>query len=86
MCLACGWYKGRQVMDLKAEKVKRDQRLKTKRERISVDTGAQNAPVPSASIAAERAVKPKEEINAARRAAAKRLKDESLSQASTGTE
>lgn len=34
MCLECGFYNGRQVMDLKAEKVKRDTRLESKREAI----------------------------------------------------
>ncbi len=39
MCLSCGFYKGRQVMDLAAEKAKRDARLKAKRERIEGDVG-----------------------------------------------
>lgn len=34
MCLECGFYNGRQVMDLKAEKAKRDARLESKREAI----------------------------------------------------
>lgn len=34
MCLECGFYNGRQVMDLKAEKEKREARLKQKREMI----------------------------------------------------
>lgn len=34
MCLECGFYKGRQVMDLKAKKDAREDRLKTKREAI----------------------------------------------------
>jgi len=34
MCLVCGFYKGRQVMDLKAEHEKRAARIKAKKERI----------------------------------------------------
>jgi hypothetical protein len=37
MCLECGYYKGRQVMDLEAEKAKRDARIKAKKERIKVE-------------------------------------------------
>lgn len=44
MCLSCGFYKGRQVMDLAAEKAKRDARLKAKQERISADVGLPDAP------------------------------------------
>ena len=41
MCLECGYYNGRQVMDLEALKAKRDERIKTKRERIKLDSGSQ---------------------------------------------
>lgn len=34
MCLECGFYKGRQVIDLAAEKKKRDERMQAKREAI----------------------------------------------------
>lgn len=34
MCLECGFYKGRQVMDLKAEKDKRTARMQAKKEAI----------------------------------------------------
>ena len=34
MCLECGFYKGRQVMDLKAQKAKREARLRAKKEAI----------------------------------------------------
>ena len=34
MCLDCGFYKGRQVMDLKARKDKREARLTAKKEQI----------------------------------------------------
>lgn len=39
MCLSCGYYNGRQVMDLESLKVKRDARIKAKKERIKLDTG-----------------------------------------------
>lgn len=35
MCLACGFYNGRQVLDLKAEKDKRTARMNAKKEAIS---------------------------------------------------
>lgn len=35
MCLECGFYKGRQVMDLKAKKDKRTARMQAKKEAIS---------------------------------------------------
>lgn len=38
MCLECGFYKGRQVMDLKAQKDKREARMKAKREAIKAQT------------------------------------------------
>ena len=34
MCLQCGFYKGRQVMDLKAQKEKRESRMNAKKEAI----------------------------------------------------
>jgi large subunit ribosomal protein L32 len=34
MCLECGFYKGRQVMDLKAQKDKRTARMQAKKEAI----------------------------------------------------
>lgn len=34
MCLECGFYKGRQVMDLKAQKDKRTARMQAKRDAI----------------------------------------------------
>ena len=90
MCLSCGWYNGRQVMDLAAEKTKRDQRLKEKRERISVDAGVPNEPAPASREIAEGTKSEEKSKNKsprkARGAAAKRLKDESESQSSSGTE
>lgn len=43
MCLECGFYKGRQVMDLKAKKEARENRMKVKREAARGET----AEVPS---------------------------------------
>jgi len=39
MCLSCGYYNGRQVMDLGTMKAKRDARIKAKEERIRSDFG-----------------------------------------------
>ena len=39
MCLSCGFYKGRQVLDLSSLKVARDARMKAKRERIRAESG-----------------------------------------------
>lgn len=39
MCLNCGYYNGRQVMDLEAEKAKRDARITAKEERIKAEVG-----------------------------------------------
>lgn len=44
MCQQCGYYNGRQVLDLESAKVKRDARIKAKEERIKTDTSA-SAPV-----------------------------------------
>lgn len=40
MCQECGFYKGRMVMDLVAQKAKRDARLQAKAERISSEATA----------------------------------------------
>jgi ribosomal protein L44E len=45
MCLECGYYNGRQVMDLKSEKAKRAARMQAKRERIKNELGTSTAPV-----------------------------------------
>ncbi len=45
MCLTCGFYNGRQVLDLGAAKVKRDARIKEKHDRIRLESGAPTAPV-----------------------------------------
>jgi large subunit ribosomal protein L32 len=41
MCLECGFYKGRQVMDLAAQKEKRTARLKAKKEMISSQSASE---------------------------------------------
>jgi hypothetical protein len=38
MCLECGFYKGRQVVDLKATKDKRTARMQAKKEAISAQS------------------------------------------------
>jgi hypothetical protein len=38
MCLECGFYKGRQVIDLKAQKDKRTARMQAKRDAIKAQT------------------------------------------------
>lgn len=48
MCLSCGYYRGRQVMDLAASKEKREKRMADKKESIraqssSSDTSATGA-------------------------------------------
>ena len=43
MCLECGYYNGRQVIDLKKAKTERDARLKAKAERIKVESGSTSA-------------------------------------------
>ncbi len=44
MCLSCGFYNGRQVMDLGAEKAKRDARIKAKEEKIKSELGVVDTP------------------------------------------
>lgn len=50
MCLECGFYNGRQVLDLAAEKTKREARMQAKREQISAlanqPSGPETAPEP----------------------------------------
>ena len=47
MCLECGYYNGRQVMDLTAQKAKRDARIKAKEERIHVESTGGATPAQS---------------------------------------
>lgn len=44
MCLSCGFYKGRQVLDLATAKTARDLRIKEKHDRIRTESGVQTAP------------------------------------------
>lgn len=49
MCQNCGFYNGRQVMDLVAEKAKRDARIKAKEERIKSELGS-TSPAPAEEV------------------------------------
>lgn len=40
MCLECGYYKGRQVMDLAGQKAKREARMQAKKDAISANAEA----------------------------------------------
>lgn len=53
MCLECGYYNGRQIMDLAGDKVKRDARIKEKLERIQTEVGAQATDVPAPALEEE---------------------------------
>ena len=62
MCLECGFYKGRQVIDLEKKRAEREARLQAKRERIQ----AQNEAIAEneAAAVAEAAPEEKEEEKA----------------------
>ncbi len=45
MCLECGFYKGRQVMDLKGQKEKREARMQAKKEAIRSQAAGEAEPV-----------------------------------------
>lgn len=53
MCLECGFYNGRQVMDLKAEKDKRTERMQAKKEAIKAQGTSEAEAVSQASVAEE---------------------------------
>jgi large subunit ribosomal protein L32 len=53
MCLECGFYKGRQVMDLKSQKDKRDARMQAKREAIRAQVASAAAEVTSPATPSE---------------------------------
>lgn len=57
MCLACGYYKGRLVVDLKAKKDAREARLTAKREAIRGQADAEPAPVDAPAEEKAEAVK-----------------------------
>lgn len=40
MCQACGFYRGRMVMDLKAKATKRSGRIKATKDRLRADSNA----------------------------------------------
>jgi large subunit ribosomal protein L32 len=44
MCLNCGYYNGRQVLDLTAKKEAREARMQAKREAIRAESGASETP------------------------------------------
>jgi len=50
MCLECGFYNGRQVMDLAAKKKAREERMQAKREAISAQA-SQIDPTEADSVA-----------------------------------
>ncbi len=56
MCLSCGFYNGRQVIDLASSKAKRDARIQAKEERIKNELGVTPEATPTASV---EEVKPK---------------------------
>lgn len=60
MCLECGYYNGRQVMDLEAKKVARQARLQTRREAISAQKAEMSAPT-TPEVIAETSEEKKEE-------------------------
>jgi len=45
MCLACGFYNGRLVLDMAAKATARAERMKAKREMIKAESGKQADPV-----------------------------------------
>ncbi len=53
MCLECGYYNGRQVMDLAALKAKRDARIKAKKERIKIDSAPSEGASETKEVTAE---------------------------------
>jgi large subunit ribosomal protein L32 len=61
MCLECGYYNGRQVMNLEADKAKRDARIKAKEERIKNSLGIvpEVTNTPAEVVKEEKEVKPK---------------------------
>ena len=63
MCLSCGFYNGRQVLDLQAKAEKRTARMKAKQDRIKADLGeaepvseAVNEPTPQVVEAPQEAL------------------------------
>jgi len=50
MCLECGWYKGRQVIDLAAKKASREARMKMKREALQTPLTDNTPEAPAENI------------------------------------
>ncbi len=53
MCLECGFYNGRQVLDLKANKDKRATRMQAKRDAIKAQSGSEAETVAKTPATAE---------------------------------
>lgn len=66
MCLECGYYNGRQVMDLEAEKAKRNARIQAKQERIKAEVGTTSPAVVESPVANREGVSTKDEHKKAR--------------------
>ena len=49
MCLACGFYNGRQVIDLSTQSARRAERIRAKKERVRAESGSKVAPTPENS-------------------------------------
>lgn len=78
MCLHCGYYKGRQVMDLTAERIKRDARIKAKQERIRAEVGATQPQAETEELVQENEKKPQaKKIDEAKAKQSEELKEES---------
>jgi hypothetical protein len=46
MCLNCGYYNGRQVIDLETKRQEREARMQAKREAIKANAGADESEAP----------------------------------------
>ena len=66
MCLECGHYKGRMVVDMAAKKQARETRIKNKREAISAQASEAENMVPSEDQIEEKAEETKEDKNEAK--------------------
>jgi large subunit ribosomal protein L32 len=53
MCLNCGYYNGRQVMDLVKKKEEREARIQAKQERMKNELGAAPTPVENEVVVTE---------------------------------
>ncbi len=62
MCLSCGYYNGRQVMDLTADKAKRDARISAKQERIRSEVGLTTPTTPATETPVVEKTEKKKEV------------------------